>query len=111
MEKDARRKVRLWVTAVFVATLVVGAFGIVIWQTHEVVTAHNQELQRTLQVANEIHSLQVAHQDDLSTIKKDTQLVAGYAQTLENLLNTNHGESYTVLVNLCHQTPGCVVPE
>lgn len=50
------------------------------------------------------------HHQDLVTIEQYAKSIDQAGANIEIALATNHGATYNVLVNLCHVTPGCVVP-
>ncbi len=98
-----------WVFYLLVGTIAMGsAGGIAIGAIAAVSSEHS---------TSEIVVLQKEHAGDLKTIKHLTKTVAteggrieGYARSLERQISDNHGSSYTILVALCQETPGCVVP-
>jgi hypothetical protein len=107
IEGDVMRHDNRLVRNRFFISLIVGVYALCMgwfaWETHEVVTSHDTEL-------HAIYALQRAHSGDLNEIKTDTQLVAGFAKTLENEIATNHNASAAILIQLCAKVPGCTVP-
>jgi len=79
-------------------------------ETHQVVDQHNQDLAVIRQNTNEIKSLQQQHRKDLTTVQQEGQAIEQYAQDLEGQIKDSQGTTYSILVALCHSTPGCVVP-
>jgi hypothetical protein len=101
MEREEKAKRRRRQVIVFLVGFYLITNSWLLYQTHQSASGHTQEINQTAAVVQQIKGLQISHQNDLKTIKADTDLVAGYAATLNSTISGNHGESIDDLQLIC----------
>ena len=80
------------------------------YETHQVVAGHNAELAQIKALAQETVHNQNTSLGTRTQEAADVKAIEAYAASLQTSVNGNHGQTYALLIEVCHSLPGCTIP-
>jgi cytoskeletal protein RodZ len=110
LEKQDRRLLLWGVVAAFVLSVVVGMFGVIEWQTHQVVAGHNTELRVTEKAVTQLKSQNKQLKAQNKALEADVTAIVKYANALQTQITDNHTASSANFAAICASIPGCHLP-